>query len=389
VKAAEAAHTIPRAAFPYDDEKGGVMFPALPSKRKAQHWAEQTPQVFGGAKLISAFPPIIQIFTAQESLSGVCIAGPRLARHRAHFLLFPTWSQELADRVDHFAGLAHRYQRDYPRHTLTFLSATDRETHLMRARGCDAVTVSHNIFVNEKIFRPLPEVEPVYDAVYNAQLAVFKRHELASMIDSLALLYYSGVEPSAAAFHALHARAVSLLPRASFLNALTPDGCDRFGKPQVNRILAQARVGLCLSEVEGAMLASMEYLLAGLSVVSTPSLGGRDSFFDKEYCLICDPDPRSVREAVDALVARKVPRDYVRAKTLARVEAARERYIDFVQDLIDRGGGKMRFADRFQYLLNESPGFVHWRWLDEFATFSRRAIRKAARPWSHSRAIES
>ena len=38
------------------------------------------------------------------------------------------------------------------------------------------------------------------------------------------------------------------------------------------------------------MLASIEYLLAGLPVVSTPSLGGRDHYFDDEYCLIAPPD---------------------------------------------------------------------------------------------------
>jgi hypothetical protein len=166
-----------------------MIFPPFLSERKAQRWAKLMPKAYGCAKLLSAFPPIIQIFTAQSSLSGVCIAGPRLARHRVHFLLFPTKSQELANIAGCFAGLAHRYRRDYRRHRLTFLSATDRETDVMRVHGCDALTVNHNCLVNEAIFKPLPEVEPRYDAIYNARLAPYKRHELAAGIDNLALLY--------------------------------------------------------------------------------------------------------------------------------------------------------------------------------------------------------
>jgi hypothetical protein len=44
------------------------------------------------------------------------------------------------------------------------------------------------------------------------------------------------------------------------------------------------------------MRASIEYLFAGLSVVSTPSIGARDYFVDDEFCIICEPDPRSIRE---------------------------------------------------------------------------------------------
>ena len=99
------------------------------------------------------------------------------------------------------------------------------------------------------------------------------------------------------------------------------------------------------------MRASIEYLFAGLSVVSTPSLGGRDYYFDDEYCIIAAPNPRSIRGAVEALITRAVPREYVRAKTLARVEVDRARYIAFVQGLIDRARGSAQFADRFSNLI--------------------------------------
>ncbi len=63
-----------------------------------------------------------------------------------------------------------------------------------------------------------------------------------------------------------------------------------------------------LSAEEGSSYASMEYLLAGLGVVSTHSTGGRDVYFDPDYCITCDPTPEAVRDAVAELRARNIPR---------------------------------------------------------------------------------
>ena len=156
------------------------------------------------------------------------------------------------------------------------------------------------------------------------------------------------------------------MPQATFVNKLTPEGCEFLYPHQVNEVLAQSRVGLCLSAAEGAMKASIEYLFAGLPVVSTPSLGGRDLYFDDEYCLIAEPDPRSIRDAVQALIRRGVPRERVRARTLARVDADRAKYIAYVQSLIDEGGGRENFADRF-WKLTRGESVHRWRWMKEFS----------------------
>jgi hypothetical protein len=78
-----------------------------------------------------------------------------------------------------------------------------------------------------------------------------------------------------------------------------------------------------------------------------------------------------VREAVGALVARNIPRDYVRARTLTRVDLQRRRYIDLVQELIDRADGKMRFEERF-WQLTRGETIMRWRSMKEFSeTVSR------------------
>lgn len=312
-------------------------------------------------------------------LGAASVIGPILRRRRVHFLVMPCWTIEQSGYSKGLAQIAAAYLTDHPRHQLTFLGNTTRETELMRGEGYAAVTINNNCLVNDAVFKPMPEMEPVYDAVYNARLCFDKRNELAKDIDRVAFIYYyySG-DGSFAEFHALHARLSAMMPNASFVNNLTTDGCQWLSGEEINRVYAQSRVGLCLSPVEGTMRASIEYLFAGLSVVSTPSLGGRDYFFDDEFCIICAPDPRSVRDAVDALLARNVPRDYVRAKTLARVEFERSRYIGLVQKLIDRAGGNMRFEEQF-WQLTRGQTILHYRSMKEFSETVRRLVLGAKR----------
>lgn len=328
-------------------------------------------------EMLSASPLVVQAFTSLGFPLGAASAiGPSLANRKVHFLVTPSWSVEISGASDKLAQTARSYVGDHPHHRVTVLANTPRETELIVAAGQAAVTINHNILMNDAVFRPLPRVEPVYDAIYNARLCPEKRPELAAAIARLAFVYFhSPSDGSVKQFHDRYAAYKALMPQAHFLNPLTPDGCQWFMPEQLTVILAHSRVGLCLSPVEGAMRASIEYLFAGLPVVSIPSLGGRDRYFDDEYCVIARPDPRSVREAVDALVRRNVPRDYIRAKTLARVDADRRRYIALVQDLIDRGGGSEDFARRF-WACTRSHTIMRWRPMPEFAATIRHALEQ-------------
>jgi len=309
-------------------------------------------------------------------LGSASVIGPLVRGRPAHFLIRPASTMEAPGAAAYPTWAARTYLEDHPRHGLTFLGNSDRETEIMAMAGFHAVTLNQNCLVNDSHFHPIAGVTPEYDAVYNARLAPGKRHQLASALESLALIYlHDSYSCSVAEFHARHEHYRRLLPGASFLNRLTPRGCERFKPPRVNRVLAQCRVGLCLSELEGAMLASIEYLLAGLPVVSTPSYGGRDYYFDDDYCLTVDPDPARIREAVRELIARNLPREQIRAKTLARLEIDRARYIALVQGMIDHAGGDLDFAPRFRELLR-GRGIVNWRPMSKFVRKVLRAVTK-------------
>lgn len=344
------------------------LFRNADAPQSVRPWAAIDPNGGSWAELLSISPIIIHTFPLPEMpLGAASIIGPMLRDRPAHFLIMACWSLEEGDQSTQLARIGAEYLVDHPKHRLTFLVNNKRERELMLAEGQAAMTINQNCLLNDEIFRPLPDLEPLYDAVYNARLTRWKRQELARHIDKLALIYFRHPgEQTIDQFRDEAGRLMAMMPNARFINPSTTDGSEWIPGNHVNRILAQSRVGLCLSEVEGAMRASMEYLMAGLCVVSTPSLGGRDFYFDDKFWIICKPDPRSVREAVDALIAKNVPRELVRARTMAKVDQQRRIYIDFVQALIDRAGGTFRFENHF-WQLTRGEGIMRWGSMMEFS----------------------
>ncbi len=305
----------------------------------------------GGYGDILSVDPLVILTSKSSGLPLGCASflGPMIRSRSASFLLMQSWSMEPVPHHRQMIAAAQGYCAAHPTHRLIFLGNTDRETEIFSAAGFAAATVNHNCLVNEHVFRPLPGSIVEFDAVYNARLSARKRPELAREIEKLALIYqYAPHEHTVAEFHAEHARLRTLMPVASFINGLTPDGCAYLTAAAVNAVLVRARVGLCLSRIEGAMRASMEYLLAGLPVVSTVNLGGRDRYFHQDYSITVEADPRQIREAVEALIARGLPPASVRKRALALVERDRSRFAVLVQDIIDRAGGRSDFAPMFR-----------------------------------------
>jgi glycosyltransferase involved in cell wall biosynthesis len=279
---------------------------------------------------------------------GIAPAFGRMYGHRpAGFLIYPCWTIEDRNRSNQVIEAAIAHRAAHPEHELVFLCNTGAERDLLAAAGLEAHLLNHNVFVSESVFRPLPDVRVAFDAIYNARLDPAKRHELASAIERVAYLSYQC--PSAGPFAAqrkLMSRLLRDNPGHVLLNRLVDGLPDKLPPEGVNAALNRAAVGLCLSSVEGANCASVEYLLAGLPVVSTPSVGGREVYFDHEFCTICDADPQAVRMAVDVLKARQIPRDYIRARTLAKLGPDRHRFLSLIDDLVQRLGGKRKFAER-------------------------------------------
>ena len=157
---------------------------------------ETVPNSEAWAEPLSTSPTIIHTLPAGDlPLGAVGAVGPILKRRPAHFLVMPSWTLEQGGS-ETAAQIAASYLADHPQHRLTFLCNTTRQTGLMLGEGCAAVTINQNCLVNDALFRPLPGIKPIYDAVYNARFAPYKRHELAIVPSTIIAIQLSVRLPS-------------------------------------------------------------------------------------------------------------------------------------------------------------------------------------------------
>jgi hypothetical protein len=209
-------------------------------------------------------------------------------------------------------------QRHHPKARLIPLAPNDDGIRLFQNAGLSPLLCHHNALIDERIFYPDLSASKEYDAVHNAQAAAYKRHYLAFDVPRIAVITFS-LKPDPSEIQKLTKSYCDL----KFIN-YSPEAGHTWLKPaEVRRILNQAHCGLILSEVEGGNYASMEYLLSGVPVITTPSVGGRDEFFDKRHVVVVEPTASAVREAVERIVARALDPLEIRAAALARARVHR------------------------------------------------------------------
>lgn len=288
---------------------------------------------FGPVRVMSVDPPVFLCGIPYDQFQGLAPAfGKRYPGRPAGFLVVPTWSIETPELAATIARTYRWHQDRHPAHRLRYLCNSPGEARLLQERGVPSELLNHKLTVSDDVFCPLPGVPVEFDAIYNARFVDGKRHWLAAQVPTVAYVTYAeSHEGRQREFADLAPR--YLRPGHVLVNELVDELPVRLPHADVNRALARASTGLLLSEVEGASYAAVEYLLSGLPVVSTPSVGGRDAFFDPEFCLVCEPTPGAVRAAVAELIARQVPREYVRQRTLDKVEEQRQRLLERVDDL--------------------------------------------------------
>jgi glycosyltransferase involved in cell wall biosynthesis len=183
--------------------------------------------------------------------------------------------------------------RNNPNHRYIFLCNTGIEVSKLRNNNIEAYLIHQNGFVDPKLFQPDFEKPKKYSAVYNATIHPYKRYELASEVKDLSIITRD------IDFEYLN----NTLKPIMLLDIKNEFGEN--GKPiQIPRsnlisLYSEAYCGLALSAEEGAMFASMEYLLCGLPIVSTRSAGGRDHFFTSLNSVIVQDNSLAVAEAVD------------------------------------------------------------------------------------------
>jgi glycosyltransferase involved in cell wall biosynthesis len=191
------------------------------------------------------------------------------------------------------------------------------------ANGFRGAVINQNCWIDyDGVMRILNDTNKEYNAIYVARHSPFKRHELASLINKLALVTGS--------FHKNPSS--QKLPPHVYKNSmnLTPEEVCF----QINKSMC----GLILSDVEGACFASSEYLLCGIPVISTYSKGGRDKWYNSYNSIQCSPDPKEIADAVDFFVHNRRDPHEIRESHIALSKIYRERFVNYLRELFYRTG---------------------------------------------------
>jgi glycosyltransferase involved in cell wall biosynthesis len=229
---------------------------------------------------------------------------------------------------------------------ITFLANSEDEYRVCQKHEIPALICSATSFIDERIFTIDPLQEKRYKAVYDARLRPFKRHELAALVDHLALITYREKGKESQDYNE---RAKKSLVNGVWLNdPFGPNYRHTLDPNVVAEYLNQAEVGLMLSAEEGGCYASLQYLLCGLPVVSTRSVGGRSAFYDPDYVAIVDDTPEAVAEGVERMRTLKVSPEEIRSRTLRKVQQHRGNLIRRCQEIYMETDHHEDFSKKFR-----------------------------------------
>jgi glycosyltransferase involved in cell wall biosynthesis len=311
------------------------------------------------ARVVSTDPAVIYSMRGYATPLGVASLRPEAFRDRKVLHLLSLASTiETEDAPRKVAKDLQAASAEFPDNTFVVLTNTEFEAYLLSELGVVAMPCSLLTFLDENLFVPMGG-PPEFDAVYNARLIPLKRHELAREVASLALLYDLGPPEKPSCYDDVRA----MLPRATFINHQVGEGAyKQLRIEECVRHINRARVGLCLSASEGPMQASMEYMLAGLPIVSTRSLGGRDRYLLPPFCRMVDDDPAAVAQAVEAYVKKPIPKQVVRDHALFMLRFERHNFLIAVNKLVKQIFG---VESLFKSFAPFEIGLTRWRSPDQ------------------------
>jgi len=286
-------------------------------------------------------------------LDGAEVTAAFSIPRQADVLVHPAWMQT-ARTIPRLIRDSLRARKLGKR--VHFMCCSPESDRLLRRLHFPGALVSISAYLNESLYR-ITEDPKQYDAVYAARMAPYKRLHLASQVPSLFIQTYGACRTPAGAYD-LHRYEPSVSHCDFNKTWLTQD--------ELVTIYNRARVGLVLSRREGAMLASVEYMLCGLPLVSTPCSGGRELFFDESYVRIVDAHAGAVAAGVRELIAWEVDPQVVRARTIQRLQRHRERLCDYVIQVIKNRRAEPPSRDRLRETIFGSDrgaraSFVHLR----------------------------
>jgi glycosyltransferase involved in cell wall biosynthesis len=235
------------------------------------------------------------------------------------FTQFPWHCDEYSMKVnlDFFTSIT-----GLPVERIIVLANSEIELQVAKKLGLiDSKLVCQNAWLDYNLFKPQFDTNKIYDLVINCRPENWKRPFLAKDVGNLAVIKGANHRPS---------DYCDLAP----LNPVYMNQ-DRISPQEVCNVLAKSNCGGIFSAIEGACYSSSEYLLMGLPVISTPSLGGRDVWYNDNNSIIVNPNSADVAQAVEEIKDRLNDGSFyppeIRAMHIAQAEGYRKDFIGMIR----------------------------------------------------------
>lgn len=227
------------------------------------------------------------------------------------------------------------------------LGSDPRDVFWLRLCGISCVYINQNQFLlEENIPVRGSNAAITYDAFYAAQAKPFKRMQLAAGIGRLYILTYGWPK---------ELNAGRILAEFEPTVAHADYNRSYIDFEEVSVLMRQSVCALALSRKEGAMWAACEALLSGIPVVSTPSIGGRERYFDPRTVKMVRPNAPAVREAAEAFKRNPPDPEDVRRITLEKMNEDRQKTVQYFQEKLLKNECYSD-AEVYRTLFSDGPG---------------------------------
>lgn len=200
----------------------------------------------------------------------------------------------------------------------------------------EVLLCNNNAFINEDIFKPFDAPVKIYDMSVNSRFVRKKNTCIAKLVDNVVHMGYYAEKTD---FHHIFP------PFGQYVNfsdttssgtySFSPNDFRFLNGSVVNEYNNKSITGGIFTSVEGACRSSSEYLLAGIPVVSTVSLGGRDIWYDRHNSLICDGTPESVAECVNIFKSNPVDPYEIRFNHINLSNSHRNTLVNRIEEIVD------------------------------------------------------
>jgi len=204
-------------------------------------------------------------------------------------LVSNSWYCKMDEEIENILIFSDNYE-------IIFLSNTIEEQKYYREKlKIECLFVNHNTFINETLYFIEENIEKKFDIFVNSTFSPYKRLEFTKLINNIA---YVGRYPED-----YDIKNINLNENVCFLNfkdnIFTKENHRWINPEEINKISNKCLMGGIFSKIEGSCFSSGQYLLCGLPIISSKSIGGRDIWYNEKNMIYCEESPESVLKCIE------------------------------------------------------------------------------------------